>query len=134
MAMTRLQITMDHGPESSGRRTPFLQRMVAFGDVIGKPSHRLYYPPSHSKSNPIERCWGILALHWNGTKLVEVETRLAWAQSMPWKGMHPIVALSRQVYQKGIALRKRAMHAVEARLARHPELPKWDMLILPATT
>jgi hypothetical protein len=24
------------------------------------------------------------------------------------------------------------MQAVEARLARHPELPKWDILILPA--
>ena len=46
--------------------------------------------------------------------------------------MHPIVALRRQVYHKGVALSKRAMQAVEARLARHPELPKWDILILPA--
>ena len=75
-----------------------------------------------------------MEVHWNGTKLVDVETMGEWAKSMTWKGMHPIVALSRKVYQKGVTLSKRAMHAVEARLARHSELPKWDMLILPAST
>jgi hypothetical protein len=37
VAMARLQIKMDNGPESSGRRTQFLQRMVTFCDAIGKP-------------------------------------------------------------------------------------------------
>lgn len=133
VAMTRLQIKMDNGPESSGRRTQFLQRMVAFCDAIGKPMQLLYYPPYHSKYNPIERCWGILELHWNGTKLVDVETMLEWAKTMTWKGIHPVVALSRRVYQKGITLSKRLMRAVEARLERHPELPKWDILIRPAS-
>jgi len=133
-AMARLQIKMDNGPESSGRRTQFLHRMVAFCDAIGKPIQLLYYPPYHSKYNPIERCWGILELHWNGTKLVDVETMLQWAKSMTWKGIHPIVELSRQVYQKGVTLSKSAMRAVEARLERHLELPKWDILIHPAST
>jgi Rhodopirellula transposase DDE domain len=134
VAMARLQIKMDNGPESSGRRTQFLHRMVEFCDAIGKPIQLLYYPPYHSKYNPIERCWGILELHWNGTKLVDVETMVEWAKSMTWKGIHPIVALSRKAYQKGVALRKRAMHAVEARLERHLELPKGDILIHPALT
>ena len=88
-------------------------------------------PPYHSKYNPIERCWGILELHWNGTKLVDVETMVEWAKSMTWKGMHPLVELSHKVYQKGIALGKAAMQAVEARLTRHPALPKYDILINP---
>ena len=134
VAMARLQIKMDNGPESSGRRTQFLNRMVEFCDRIGKPIHLLYYPPYHSKYNPIERCWGILELHWNGTKLVDVETMLAWAKSMTWKGIHPIVELSQKVYQKGVTLGKKAMRAVEARLERHPELPTWDILIRPAST
>jgi transposase len=133
-AMARLQIKMDNGPESSGKRTQFLQRMVAFCDAIGKPIQLLYYPPYHSKYNPIERCWGILELHWNGTKLVDVETMLEWAKSMTWKGIHPIVELSRKVYQKGVTLSKRAMRAVENRLERHPEWPKYDILINPAPT
>jgi Rhodopirellula transposase DDE domain len=73
-------------------------------------------------------------LHWNGTKLVDVETMVEWAKSMTWKGIHPIVALSRKVYQKGVTLSKRAMRAVENRLARHPELPNWDILIQPVST
>jgi hypothetical protein len=132
VAMTRLHIKMDNGPESSGIRTQFLHRMVQFADQIGKSIHLLYYPPYHSKYNPIERCWGILELHWNGTKLVDVETMLAWAKSMTWKGRHPVVELSCKVYQKGIALGKKAMRMIESRLARHPELPKWDILIRPA--
>ena len=134
VAMARLQIKMDNGPESSGRRTPFLQRMVAFCDAIGKPIQLLYYPPYHSKYNPIERCWGILELHWNGTKLVDVKTMVEWAKSMTWKGIHPVVELSHKVYQKGIALGKAAMQAVEARLTRHPALPKYDILIKPILT
>jgi hypothetical protein len=45
-AETRLlQIKRDHGPESSGRRTPFLSRMVPCADLINKPMQRRYYPP-----------------------------------------------------------------------------------------
>ena len=134
VAMARLQIKMDNGPESSGRRTQFLQRMVTVCDAIGKPIQLLYYPPYHSKYNPIERCWGILELHWNGTKLIDVETMVQWAKSMTWKGMHPMVALSRKVYQKGVTLSKRARRAVENRLTRHPQLPNWDILIQPVST
>jgi hypothetical protein len=133
-ATSLLQIKMDNGPESSGRRTQFLSRMVQFADVINKPIQLLYYPPYHSKYNPIERCWGILELKWNGAKLIDVETMLGWAKKMTWKGLHPVVELSRKVYEKGMALSKVAMEAVEARLKRDPKLPKYDILINPAST
>lgn len=129
--INRVQITMDNGSESSGVRTQFLHRMVQFVDQIGKPIQLLYFPPYHSKYNPIERCWGILEQHWNGTQLINVDTMLAWAQSMTWKGLHPLVNLSRTVYQKGVALSKAAMRAVETRLERDPLLPKWDIMIRP---
>jgi DDE family transposase len=134
-AATRLRhIKMDNGPESSGRRTPFLYRMVQLADDIHKPIQLLYYPPYHSKYNPIERCWGILALQWNGTKLIDAETMVEWAKRMTWKGRSPVVELSRKVSQKGISLGKAAMQAVEKRLKRHPALPKYDILINPAPT
>jgi hypothetical protein len=133
-ATSLLHIKMDNGPESSGRRTQFLHRMVQLADDIHKPIQLLYYPPYHSKYNPIERCWGILELKWNGTKLIDAETMLEWAKRMPWKGLHPVVELSHKVYQKGIALGKAAMQGVEKRLERHPALPKYDILINPAPT
>ena len=134
VATSLLQIKMDNGPESSGRRTQFLYRMVQLADDIHKPIQLLYYPPYHSKYNPIERCWGILELKWNGTKLIDAETMVEWAKRMTWKGLSPVVELSRTVYQKGISLGKVAMQAVEKRLKRHPALPKYDILINPAPT
>ena len=133
-AVSKLQIKMDNGPESSGRRTQFLYRMVEFADAIGKPIQLLYYPPYHSKYNPIERCWGILEQHWNGTKLIDAKTMLEWAKRMTWKGLHPVVELSHQVYQKGISLGKAAMRAVEVRLKRDAILPKYDIVINPVST
>ena len=75
-AIERVQLKMDNGPESSGVRTQFLHRMVHLVDTIGKPLQVLSYPPYHSKYNPIERCWGILELHGNGTQLHDVKTML----------------------------------------------------------
>lgn len=128
---TLLQLKVDNGPESSGVRTQFLKRMVELCDQIGKPIQLLYYPPYHSKYNPIERCWGILEQHWNGTQLKDVHTMLQWAKSMTWKGIHPIVVLNQQPYAKGISLSKSAMREIENRLERNPDLPKWDILIRP---
>lgn len=128
-----LQLKMDNGSESNGSRTQFLSRMVQFADRIGKTIQLLYYPPYHSKYNPIERCWGILELHWNGAKLIDVETMLKWAKSMTWKGLQPAVHLSQKVYEKGISLSKRVMRSIEQRLERHPDLPKWDVVIRPMT-
>ncbi len=126
-----IQIKVDNGPESSGVRTQFLKRMVEFTDQIGKSIQLLYFPPYHSKYNPIERCWGILEQHWNGALLSNVETMLAWAQSMTRIGITPIVHLSQEIYQKGISLTKKAQAEIEMRLLRNPSLPKWDILIRP---
>ena len=132
MNIDLIQIKADNGPESSGVRTQFLKRMIEFIDCVGKPLRLLYYPPYHSKYNPIERCWGILELHWNGAKLDSQESMLSWAKSMTWKGLKPVVKLSKKVYQKGISLTKKAMKNIEKRLQRNPFLPKWDILIKPA--
>jgi hypothetical protein len=129
---THIQLKVDNGPESSGVRTRFLQRMVEFASHTGKTIQLLYFPPYHSKYNPIERCWGILEQHWNGAKLVDVKTMMEWAKSMTWKGIKPVVNLCRTVYEKGVSLSKKAMREVEASLERNSHLPKWDILIRPS--
>jgi hypothetical protein len=132
MTVEEIQIKVDNGPESSGVRTQFLKRMVDFSDRIGRSIHLIYYPPYHSKYNPIERCWGVLEKHWNGAKLISASVMLAWAASMTWKGLHPMIKLNSTIYQKGISLNKSEMKEVEKRLERNPLLPKWDVLIRPA--
>jgi len=127
----KIHIKADNGPENSGVRTHFLKRMLEFADAIGKEIQLMYYPPYYSKYNPIERCWGVLEQHWNGTILNSVHKMIEWAKTMTWKGAHPIVELSSAVYEKGITHSKLAMREIEKRLIRNPELPKYDILIKP---
>ena len=127
----QLVITLDNGPENSSVRTQFMNRMVEFADQNNLDIVLVYYPPYHSKYNPIERCWGILEEHWNGTLLNTRETVLQWARTMTWKGMHPIVELLERVYEKGIRIAKKAFRQIEKRLKRNDELPKYSVTIQP---
>ena len=130
--MTTLVLNMDNGPENHSRRTQFMQRMVEFVPQYQVTVRLAYYPPYHSKYNPIERCWGILEHHWNGSLLDSIDTVLQFAATMTWKGMHPFVALVTTTYQTGVTLTKEAMEAVEANLKRLPHLRKWFVDIVPA--
>lgn len=120
-----LVINQDNGPENHSRRTQFLKRMVAFAQQWRVDVRLAYYPPYHSKYNPIERCWGVLENYWNGEILDEVETTLRFAETMTWKGKHPQVELVPGVYPKGIRLTRQEMKAIEAQVQRLPGLEKW---------
>jgi hypothetical protein len=61
--ITMLVLNVDNGPENHSRRTQFMQRMVEFVPQYQVTVHLAYYPPYHSKSNPIERCWSIVENH-----------------------------------------------------------------------
>ncbi len=56
----RLVIYLDNGPKNSGVTRKFLRRIVEFADWSGLEIRLVYYPPYHSKYNPIERCWSSL--------------------------------------------------------------------------
>ncbi len=127
----RLVINLDNGPENSSARTQFMRRMVRFADATGLEVKLVYYPPYHSKYNLIERCWGILENHWNGTLLNSVTTVLEWARTMTWKGVHPVVSLLEKSYAKGVRITKAAFKAIESRLRRDNDLPKYEVLIQP---
>ena len=130
-SIRKLTIDLDNGPENASCRTQFIKRMVAFADLYQLEIELVYYPPYHSKYNPIERCWGILEQHWNGTLLNSVDTVLEWARTMTWKGVHPIVELLDKTYEKGVRIAKKAFQIFEARLQRDEVLPKYYVRILP---
>jgi transposase len=127
-----LVINLDNGPENHSRRTQFMQRLVSFVDQYGITVRLAYYPPYHSKYNPIERCWGILENHWNGALLDSITTVLQFASTMTWKGIHPVVELVSTAYQTGVKLSKEAMEVVESHLTRADTLGKWFIDIVPA--
>lgn len=98
---------------------------------VGENLQLAYYPPYHSKYHPIERCFGWLEQHWNGSLLDTVDTVLNFAQTLTFKGQNPIVTLVNQVYATGVKLTTAAMTELEQHLHRHPSLPKWFVEIFP---
>src|SRR5436853_5929585 len=87
--VSTLVINLDNGPENHSRRTQFMARLVAFVRRYGISVWLAYYPPYHSKYNPIERCWGILETHWNGSLLDTLDAVVQFTASMTWKGSPP---------------------------------------------
>jgi hypothetical protein len=100
------------------RRTQFMKRIVDFAHRHCLNIRLAYYPPYHSKYNPIERTWGILENHWNGSILDEIDTILNFARTMTWKGRNPVVSLVTRIYKTGVKLTKQAMAEVENQIQR----------------
>ena len=132
-SIKRLVIYLDNGPKNSGRRTQFLKRMVEFVDWSGLEVRLVYYPPYHSKYNPIERCWSALEKKWNGVLLTGWKIVLQRALRMRWKGRHPTVKRLAGESADGVRVPAQEMKAIEARLERSTTLPKYDITIKPKT-
>lgn len=130
-AVTELVINADNGPENNGHRTQWLKRLVEMADEHQITIKLAYYPPYHSKYNPVERLWGILENHWRGELLDSVQKTLGLARSMTYKGIGPNVKKIRRVYKSGITVAKKAMREIEARLERKEGLESWFITITP---
>ena len=127
----RLHIELDNGPEINSSRTQFMKRLVEFADASSLEIELVYFPPYHSKYNPIERCWGILEQHWNGTLLTSIDIALNWAATMTWRGLQPIVRRLEGIYERGVRLTRSAFRPIANRLIRSDNLPKWSVVINP---
>jgi transposase len=126
-----LLLNLDNGPENHSRRTQFMQRLADFVDAFQLTIDLAYYPPYHSKYNPIERVWGVLEQHWNGSLLDSCQTVIMFAQSMRYKGLHPSVQFVQKIYHNGVRLTQQAMATLEKRFHRLQALPKWFVTIAP---
>lgn len=124
-------INADNGPENSGVRSQWLKRLVAFSAQENITIQLAYYPPYHSKYNPIERVFGVLENYWNGDPLRTVEKALGLAEGMTYKGVHPVAELVTKVYAKGVKLSNQMRRLYEKALCRLPELRKWSITIKP---
>jgi hypothetical protein len=125
-----LVLNMDNGPENNSRRSQFMKRMVEFSKKYSVNVSLAYYPPYHSKYNPIERVWGRLENHWNGELLNSVEKVLGLARTMTWNGQNPVVNFFTKSYEKGVRLTKKAMDKIEETIHRITGIEKWAIDIL----
>jgi transposase len=137
-----LVLNQDNGPENHSHRTQFMKRIVEFSQKYKLNIRLAYYPPYHSKYNPIERVWAVLENHWNGSILDEIETALRYASSMTWNGKAPVVKLVTTTYETGVKLTNKAMARIENQIERLsnftqenlPNLGRWFVDIYCSTT
>ena len=130
-SLHKLVINADNGPECSGRRTQWLNRLVALADDHQIEIQLAYYPPYHSKYNPVERLWGVLENHWRGEIIDSIQKALGLARSMSYRKIKPTVRKVNRVYQRGVTVTKKHMQEVEARLIRKDNLKPWFITIIP---
>ena len=130
----KLVMNQDNGPENNSRRTQFMKRIVDFARESQLTLQLAYYPPYHSKYNPIERCFGWLEKHWNGSLLDTVETVVNFAKTLTFKDKNPVVTLVETIYSTGVTLNKLAMAEIETQINRLPNLQKWFVEIFAKPT
>ena len=129
--VTMLLLLQDNGPENQSHRTQFLKRMVDFVCTHGIGVRLAYYPPYHSKYNPVERVLGVLERSWSGALLDSVETVVNYAKNMTYNGVAPVVKVVEEVYETGVTVAKESMAAVEAAVDRlSSTLGRWFVDIL----
>lgn len=127
----KLVINLDNGPENNSHRTQFIKRIVEFSQRNQVEIQLAYYPPYHSKYNPIERLWGILENHWRGDLLESTATVYNFAQSMTYNGVHPEICVMPGLYNTGVTLSSDEMKIYEAQIERHHGLESWFVNIRP---
>lgn len=127
----KLVLDLDNGPENSGQRSQWLLRLLLLAQKKQWHLVLVYYPPYHSKYNPIERFWGVLEKFWNGALLASEAIVLGYAQNMTYNGVHPKVQRNHKKYAKGVKLPQRRKKRLERWLQRKEGLEKWAIDIPP---
>ena len=129
-----VQTLVINGPECHSRRTQFMHRITRFADEFQVIIQLAYYPPYHSKYNPIERVWGVLENYWRGSLLDSLETVFHFAKNMTYNGIHPVVEIVEKTYHTGVKLTKKSMDSLEKRFERLLGLEKWFVCVRPIPT
>ena len=127
-----LLLNADNGPECHSRRTQFMSRICQFVVEQDVGIKLCYYPPYHSKYNPIERVWGGLEQHWNTDVLDSTQTVFKFVESFTWASKKASVFLWDKVYETGKKLTTKAMDEIENAIDRLDEnIGKWFIDICP---
>jgi transposase len=126
-----LLLNVDNGSENSSRRTQFVKRMIQFSIDHNTEVILAYYPPYHSKYNPIERIWGVLEQHWGGALLDSEETIKSYIETTTYDKKHLTAEIIDTVYKTGVRVCNKAMQVYEKALARMAGLEKWYVRISP---
>ncbi len=128
----KLSILLDNGPDNSGVRTAFLKGLIEVAKKYNITIELIYYPPYHSKYNPVERLWARLENIWNGYLLESVDICMNFMKNLTWKEKKSVTKLKDVKYEKGMTVDKKEMKQLENQyITRQDHIKKWSVLITP---
>jgi len=127
----KLVVNLDNGPQQNSHRSQFMKRMQDFSNQAGIEIELAYYPPYHSKYNPVERTFGGLEQHWSGEILDSEKKVVGCAKSMSWAGKNPTVSVIKKTYEKGVKVAKKFMKKIHDGFQRTKNIEKYSVLITP---
>jgi transposase len=81
-----------------------LKRLVELSDAHQLTIELAYYPPYHSKYNPVELLCGVLEKHLRGQIIETTKKALGLARSMTYRGIKPSVRKVTKLYRTGISV------------------------------
>jgi len=126
----KIYILLDNGPDNSGVRTIFLKGLIDLTNKYEKEIVLVYYPPYHSKYNPVERLWARLENVWNGELLLSEEICNSFMSNLTWKGVQAKVKYITKEYEKGLKIDKQEMKKLEdLYITRNEKIRKYSLLI-----
>ena len=124
---------MDNGSDNSGVRTAFLKKMIDLSNKYEIEIELVYYPPYHSKYNPIERLWARLESMWSGMLLSTKNICNKVMSCLTWKEAKASVKYIDKEYKKGVTYSKEEMAKYEGvNIHRNEKLKKWSIIITPS--
>ena len=130
--ISKLMIFLDNGPDNSGVRTIFLSGLINIAKKYNIQIELVYYPPYHSKYNPVERLWARLEKIWNGFLLETKEVCLSFMKNLTWRNTKSVTKLKEVKYEKGLTTNKKEMKMLEDKyITRTDGIKKWSVLITP---
>ena len=130
--ISKLMIFLDNGPDNSGVRTIFLSGLINIAKKYNIQIELVYYPPYHSKYNPVERLWARLEKIWNGFLLETKEVCLSFMKNLTWRNTKFVTKLKEVKYEKGLTINKKEMKMLEDKyITRTDGIKKWSVLITP---
>ena len=130
--ISKLMIFLDNGPDNSGVRTIFLSGLINIAKKYNIQIELVYYPPYHSKYNPVERLWARLEKIWNGFLLETKEVCLSFMKNLTWRNTKSVTKLKEVKYEKGLTINRKEMKMLEDKyITRTDGIKKWSVLITP---
>lgn len=126
-----LVINLDNGPQQNSYRSQFMKRIQDFSNQADIQIQLAYYPPYHSKYNPVERTFGALEQYWSSEVLDTENKVVGLAKTMTWAGKNPKVSVVKKVYNTGIKVAKNVMDKLHDGFYREQGIEKYSVLVTP---